>query len=79
MFEKLSHSRAKRYVYISFYEVYNDKIYDTFSKLPGKTPLPLNITEDIDGNIEIQDLIRLRITSCSEAFGYLSKALKVFV
>jgi len=53
-------------------------VYDVFGKLPGRGGVPLNIAEDINGNIDIPDLIRLGITSCSEAFTHLSKALKVF-
>lgn len=79
MFQQLDQTKLKRYLYISFYEVYNDKVYDTFNKIPGKTNNALNIIEDKNGFIDIPDLIRLRITSCSEAFNYIFKALKVLL
>lgn len=78
LFDELNNTKPRKHIYISFYEVYNDKVYNTFNKLPGRESVALNIAEDINGNIDIPDLIRLRINSSSEAFSYLSKALKVF-
>jgi len=69
----------KPQVSIAFYEVYNEKIFDTFNKAPGKYLKPLNIVEDLTGNIEIQDLIRIKVESCAEALIHLSRALKVFL
>ena len=77
IFAKLEGGDAKAEISVAFYEVYNDKVYDTFDKVKGKSPKPLNITEGIDGNVEIPDLIWFKVNSCSEALSHLAKALKV--
>eukprot|EP00831_Metopus_contortus_P064353 TRINITY_DN57612_c0_g1_i1.p1 TRINITY_DN57612_c0_g1~~TRINITY_DN57612_c0_g1_i1.p1 ORF type:complete len:414 (-),score=44.82 TRINITY_DN57612_c0_g1_i1:1573-2814(-) len=61
---------------MSFFEIYNDKIYDSFSKEYSKLSQPLDIKEDSSGTPHIPGLIRYKIESKEEAFVYLSVAVK---
>lgn len=60
-------------VYVSFFEIYNEKIYDLYNN----TMMPLDIRESKNGEISIPDLSNIQVTNMEEAIQYLMIGLKV--
>ena len=60
----LSQRNSNTYrIYISFFEVYNEKLFDLFSLKDGKELSPLEIRETKNGEISIPDLISVQVKS----------------
>ncbi|EGR31848.1 kinesin-like protein, putative, partial [Ichthyophthirius multifiliis] len=67
--------KAKKYkLFISFYEVYNEKIYDLFNGSNQKDGL--EIREFKNGEVQIPDLIQIQINDINQALDMLIIGLK---
>jgi hypothetical protein len=60
--------------YVSFYQIYNEKIYDLYNY----TNIGLDIRESKNGEISIPDLVTVEISKMQEAIQFLMIGLKVF-
>lgn len=59
-------------VSVSFFEIYNDKIYDLYNN----TLAPLDIRESKNGEISIPDLVTVEVYNMEDAIQYLLVGLK---
>jgi kinesin family protein 4/21/27 len=72
IFEEQKRKRNSR-VTISFYEIYNEKIFD----LLVSTMKPLEIRESKNGEISIPGLAAIEVLSVKEVTNYLAEGIKV--
>jgi len=62
--------------WMSFYEVYNEKIYDLFNMNQDRSGPGLEVREDKSGEVHIPELLQIEIMNEIQAFGFLSLGLK---
>lgn len=64
-------------LYISFFEVYNEKIFDLFNvKSDRDTIQPLDIREAKNGDVQIPDLITVQVSTLDQALHLLMIGLQ---
>ena len=63
-------------LYISFFEVYNEKLYDLFSVKDGSYINCLEIRENKNSEISIPDLISVEINNLDQAMNILQVGLR---
>lgn len=73
MIMSIAAKEPKARFFVSFYQIYNEKIYDLYNN----TNVGLDIRESKNGEISIPDLVTVEISKMQEAIQFLMIGLKV--